>query len=483
MQSGELELQLSTTNLWWRSPEGWEADDEDLRRAAGGELSYEPEPLFDIAPDGLYVLLGPRRVGKSVEIKRAISRLIRSGVNARRIIHAAADGWRDADLGLLEDVGRRAGGRHIDNPRYWFIDEVTSVRGSWPKRIKWLRDNTALGRDCVVLTGSSARDLEEATKELAGRRGTAVYSDRVLLPMSFGSFSAAVGLGNLPRPGPLEPRDLMDDSAEAAVEELRPWLPGLVSTWELYLRVGGFPRAVDDYLRAGETSENFINGLWSVCYGDAIKQNELSRVQAQTLLARLAEGLTNPVNESSISRDLDIDPKTVKARIEALHLNFMTWPCYEMQQGSPNLRAQNKVYFIDPLVARLAHLRSPGVTPPPDQPMLSEQQLGLELHRHYEVAHPGSFPRFDHLMFERPTRKEIDFIAPWMHGVPIEGKYTSGAWRKGAETMKAAYHAGVMATRSTIEFDAEVRAVPAPILALLLDNGQAGGGGLPAGTR
>jgi uncharacterized protein len=470
MQSGELELQLSTTNLWWRSPEGWEADDEDLRRAARGQLIYEPEPLFDVAPDGLYVLLGPRRVGKSVEIKRAISRLIRRGVNPRSIVHAAADGWRDADLGLLEDVGRRAGGRHTDEPRYWFIDEVTSVRGSWPKRIKWLRDNTALGRDCVVLSGSSARDLEEATKELADRRGTAVNSDRVLLPMGFRGFASAIGLSDLPRPGPIEPRDLMEQGAEAAVEELRPWLPDLVSAWELYLRIGGFPRAVDDYLGGGETSDGFVNGLWSVCYGDAIKQNELTRVQAQTLLARLSEGLASPVNESSIARDLGIDSKTVKARIEALQLNFITWPCYEMKQGAPHLRAQNKVYFVDPLLARLAHLRSPGVTPPPSQPMLSEQQLGLGLHRHYEAVHPGSFPRFDQVMFERPTRKEIDFVAPWMHGVPIEGKYTSGAWRKEAETMKAAYHSGVMATRSTIDFDQEVRAIPAPILALLLDD-------------
>lgn len=471
MQSGELELQLSTTNTWWRSPEGWEADDEDLRRSARGPLDYEPDPLGDIVPDGLYVLLGPRRVGKSVEIKRAIARLVRSGVNPRCIIHAAADGWRDADLGLLEDVGRRAAGRAPDEPRYWFIDEITSVQGSWPKRIKWLRDNTRMGRDCVVLSGSSARDLDEAIKELAGRRGSALDSDRVLLPMSFRSFCNANGL-SLPAPGPIEPRDLMGDDAGAAIEEFRPWLPDLVSTWELFLRVGGFPRAVDDYLRAGDIHESFVNDLWDVCYGDAIKHHELTRLQAQTLLARLADTLTNPVNESSIARDVGIDSKTVKARIEALQLNFINWPCFEMHGGAPNLRNQNKVYFVDPLLARLAHLRNPGAIGPPDQPMLSEQQLGLALHHHYEHAHRGTFPRFEQVMFERPTRKEIDFIAPWMHGVPIEGKYVAGAWRKEAETMKAAYGQGVMATRSTIEFDDDVRAVPAPIIALLVDPNQ-----------
>lgn len=48
--------------------------------------------------------------------------------------------------------------------RYWFLDEITSVP-AWPEAIKWLRDNTAFGDDCVVLTGSSARDLADAQKQ------------------------------------------------------------------------------------------------------------------------------------------------------------------------------------------------------------------------------------------------------------------------------------------------------------------------------
>ena len=60
----------------WRARAGWEADDPDLRAAGRLSLDYEPEPLADIHAPGLYVLRGPRRVGKSLELKRTVARLL-----------------------------------------------------------------------------------------------------------------------------------------------------------------------------------------------------------------------------------------------------------------------------------------------------------------------------------------------------------------------------------------------------------------------
>lgn len=60
---------------WWVSEE-WARDDPDLRELANVPFEYRPLPLADIAPDGLYLLLGPRRVGKSVELKRAVVELV-----------------------------------------------------------------------------------------------------------------------------------------------------------------------------------------------------------------------------------------------------------------------------------------------------------------------------------------------------------------------------------------------------------------------
>lgn len=60
---GQTGQELARTNAWWRGP-GWEARDPDLRRLASGSLVYESPVLHDLREGGLYVLRGPRRVGK-----------------------------------------------------------------------------------------------------------------------------------------------------------------------------------------------------------------------------------------------------------------------------------------------------------------------------------------------------------------------------------------------------------------------------------
>ena len=260
MNEGQLTRALAAGNAWWRDPE-WEREDRDLRPLAETTLDYEPSPLADVIPDGLYVLRGPRRVGKSLETKRAISRLIENGVEPRSIVHFACDELGRGDLQRLVNAGREVLTRGVEGPRYWFLDEITSVP-AWPEAIKWLRDNTAFGEDCVVLTGSSARDLADAQKQLAGRLGRTDRPDRLLLPMSFRRFAKAMGLDGLPAPDPARAHDFMSPAVDAAFTELLPWLDRLLSTWELYLRVGGFPRAVADQLAHGEVQENFIRALW-----------------------------------------------------------------------------------------------------------------------------------------------------------------------------------------------------------------------------
>src|SRR5215471_13957455 len=131
MNEGQLTRALAAGNAWWRDSQ-WERDDRDLRPVATAALEYEPSPLSDVVPDGLYVLRGPRRVGKSVEIKRAISRLIRRGVPPRRIIHFACDELGRGDLQRLVNAGRELLTRELEGARYWFLDEITSVPG-WPE--------------------------------------------------------------------------------------------------------------------------------------------------------------------------------------------------------------------------------------------------------------------------------------------------------------------------------------------------------------
>lgn len=73
----------------------------------------------------------------------------------------------------------------------------------------------------MVLTGSSARDLTDAQKQLAGRLGSVGHSDRLLLPMGFRRFARAMGLDGLPQPDPVRARDFMSSGVDAAFVERR----------------------------------------------------------------------------------------------------------------------------------------------------------------------------------------------------------------------------------------------------------------------
>jgi len=460
---------LAAGNAWWRDSQ-WERDDRDLRPLAGTALHYEPSPLNDVVPDGLYVLRGPRRVGKSLETKRAISELIQRGVQPRSIIHFACDELGRGDLQRLVNAGREVLTRGVEGARYWFLDEITSV-AAWPEAVKWLRDNTAFGEDCVVLTGSSARDLADAQKQLAGRLGSAAQSDRLLLPMGFRSFARAMGLDGLPQPDAVRARDLMSPEVDATFVELLPWLDTLLSNWELYLRAGGFPRAVSDQLAHGEVQGDFIRALWDVTAGEAIRGAGTAPAQAQAMLGRLTRSLTSPLAVESLRRDMGVDsPHTAKARLQDLVFAYLAWPCHQREGNGPKLSAQSKYYFIDPLMARLAPQRSSGTLVEADVSALSEQQLGIELLRNMERERPGTYAHFSDVMYQKTASKEVDFCGPSFGKLGFEGKYVDSGWKQEALSVRAAFGAGVLATRGLLDTSGDVWAVPAPFIAWMLND-------------
>lgn len=184
--TSEMERRLARTP-WWARPRDWIRDDPDLRGARDSSFEYTAGVLRDLVPGGLYLLRGPRRVGKSVEVKKTIQRLIDSGEDPRRILHVAADNLSAPDLRKMVDASNAV--TRTEGPRFWFLDEITAITDGWPAEIKWLRDNDPrFSTDTVVLTGSSATGLDEAVKALAGRRGGAADSDRALERERAGTF-------------------------------------------------------------------------------------------------------------------------------------------------------------------------------------------------------------------------------------------------------------------------------------------------------
>lgn len=467
MKAGDIQLSLAESNRWWR-PGDWQSADPDLRRARQAPFAYRSGSLDGLVAGGLYVLRGPRRVGKSTEIKLAIADLIAHGVPPRNIVHAAVDGWRASDLRTLVTGARATFLAGVTGPRYWFIDEVSSVIGDWPNVIKNLRDNHSdFAEDTVVLTGSSAAKLHEVRKALAGRRGNAGRSDRVMLPMSFSEF-ARMSTPDLPVIDPIPPSSLGETDLRTRVAELLPYLNDLVSLWEAYLRVGGFPQAVAGWRSTGDVDPEFLQAMWDVIYGGAINAERFSSPQTATILASLTKNLCSPLNVADLARDVDAGHAVVKSRLADLAETFLTWPCHREQAMLPKLNAQSKWYFTDPAIARLAAIRGYGREP--DLTQLNEQQVGLALLRALDATATGSVDEYSSLLYYRHSSgSEIDFVGRDLGQVAVEAKYVDDdQWGRIRQTLQAAGRDGVIASRSATHWGDGISVIPAPILVLLI---------------
>lgn len=340
--------------------------------------------------------------------------------------------------------------------------------GPWPSVVKRMRDaNLQFAEDTVVLSGSSAAQLEEAAKALAGRRGGGVRTDRLLLPMPFTEVARALGLELSPIE-PLAPGQLDQEAIDALVRLYRPWIPEIIDAWDRYLESGGYPQAVAAYLREGSVDPSFAETLFEVVHGDALARATLSPAQTSAGLRALTRSITSLLEVASVATDMDISAAAAKARLEDLRRSFLAYPVHREQGLAPKPRSQAKWYFTDPLLAKLASLHGAGA--PPRRSELSEQQIALALLRALERGSATAALRHDQLLYFRSaTRAEIDFVAAAFDGVCFESKFVDRGWGRAFQTIESSpYRFGIVATRSGVQRHEGGWALPAGLLALLL---------------
>lgn len=350
---------------------------------------------------------------------------------------------------------------------------ITATTGSWAAQVKWLRDNDpGFAAATVVLTGSNAASLTAAAGLLAGRRGGVVRRDRTLLPLGFHSF-ASLMQPTLPGLDRLSLADLRTGRARTAYLDLLPWLDGLVKAWETYLTFGGFPVAAAAATTGDPIPAWFVEDIFDTTFRDAFGTSGLSQTATMALLERLLAAMAAPANLSKIGNDLELSHDVVAGHVRYLRDAYLVWRCPQKREGSwtAKERGQDKIYAVDPLVARLPHLRNPARADI-DLTVLTEMQIGMALHRAAEVG--GASWDSDRQIFylRTPTRKEIDFVSETMMGVAVEAKYVeTGRWRSEAATVDASGYDGILVTRNVLDVTSgdAAWAVPAGILAYLID--------------
>ena len=466
MDAADADRLLTEANPWWRSPD-WRERDVQLLRVAKAPFTYRPEALKDLERGGLYLLRGPRRVGKSTEIKRTIDGLIERGVVPRSIVHLSVEGRSSGDLeALITHIAGTLRGK--PGECFWFLDEITAVQGSWPDVIKRMRDsNLQFAEDTVILSGSSATQIEEATKALAGRRGNALHVDRLLFQMPFTAVARALGC-DLPKADTLRPDQLRTNKLVDLVDFYRPWIPGFIAAWDRYLGIGGYPQAVAAHLSQGSVDASFIETLFQIVHGDALARVNFTPEQKVAILRAVSRSLSSTLSMTSVATDANVVPNTAAARLEDLRRSFLVFPVHREQGLAPKPRAQAKWYFTDPLLATLATARGAGKTSDPTA--LSEQQIALALLRALEAQSPTAALRHDQLLYYRSsTRAEIDFVAAAFKGVCFESKFVDRGWGRAFQTIAGSpYSHGIVATRSGLRQHDGGWALPTALMAVLL---------------
>ncbi|MHB8458308.1 MAG: AAA family ATPase, partial [Acidimicrobiales bacterium] len=478
---------LRDSNPWWRSAAtgqdslAWTETDQALRSRAAYDLGYRSGLLDDVASgrvdDKLVVVRGARRVGKSVLLKDTAAALCgRVDVDPRQLIYLPTDGMSAGDLNRVAKLGRELTRSVGGLQRIWLLDEVTGIRG-WTETMKYLRDNTEVAMDTVVCTGSSWDETSEVERDLfTGRAGShSTKRSRILHPMSFRDVVAATGRA-IPLPEAVAPWALQDSTAREAIGGLELFVDELDFAWQAFLTSGGFPRAVAEHRHQGEVSSAFIEDLASWLHRDVDPDAPADSVPR--LLSELERRQTSPLSRNRTAQDLGYtNRRTFDLRLTRLVRTFAALWCHQVDEvGERTAGAQSKLYLTDPLLGWIGHRLRSGL-PAPDFTRLTEAAIAVAMARALDAHEPGRWIADDSVGYLRTGHgNEID-LAPMpvtgpggtMTTVPIESKWVASGWRSEAKTLEGKFSAGVVATRSIIDFEHPSWAIPAPALALVLE--------------
>jgi uncharacterized protein len=489
VKDDEVRRALTDANPWWRSaagggdPAAWTKTHRLLRDRAAYDLGYRAAILDDVATgpitDQLVVLAGPRRIGKSVSLLDTAATLCqRTDIDARQVIHLPCDGMRERDLRRALTLGREAT-RSVDHqathPRVWLLDEVSGVPG-WTSVLKGARDGTALGDDTVVATGSRWVEGESIVANLlAGRAGTAnLRRRRHLLPMTFREFLGATR-PELPTPKVVHPAHLQAPEVADTLSQFGFDVDAYDLAWQDYLRCGGFPRAVAEQTTQGAINRSYLSDLEAWLRADIDPDAPTESVSR--LLAELMRRSTGPLNASNTAGTLGYANRPAfERRLQRLVASFAALTCPQRDGDGRAVRgSQYKVYLTDPVLAWLPHQLRAGL-PAPDLTQLTELALCVSMARAVDGLEEGRWTEGDTIGYARTTSaNEIDLApvpVPTRAGreftVPVESKWVDDRWRGEAKVMEGKFGAGILATKSTLDTEVNVWAVPAPLLALLL---------------
>jgi predicted AAA+ superfamily ATPase len=322
----EVKKRLSFDNPWWEEGQSVDADVRKMLRRAYFEAFCEL--ALNLSLRRAVVLMGPRRVGKTVMLHQTVQHLLDKNVPARSILYVSLDTPTYSGLGLdqLLTLFREMCGGGRGDPAYVFFDEVQYLR-DWERHLKSLVDSYPAIK--FVVSGSAAAALRLKSDESGAGR----FSDFMLPPLTFAEFLH------------FRKHDVPEDTTKIDVADLN-------TEFIDYLNFGGFPEAI--------FSESVRTSLQRHIGGDIIDKVLLRDLpslygiqdtqELNRLFATLAYNTGNEVSLIELTKASGVAKNTLLRYIEYLEAAFLIWRVYRIDENARHFRRAThfKIYLTNP---------------------------------------------------------------------------------------------------------------------------------------
>ena len=333
----EIDNRLREENPWWQAGAGIDADYATLPRRA--YLPPFTRLLRGDGPQRALLLLGPRRVGKTIMVFHAIDSLLRGGVFGRDILYVSLETPTFFGQGL-ESLVRRfvaAFDRPDGTPLFVFFDEIQYLK-DWEVHLKSLVDSYRNIK--IVATGSAAAALKHKSAESGAGR----FTEFVLPPLTFFEY-----LRFLDAEESLIHED--QESFEAARFTARDVF-ALNEAFVNYVNFGGYPEAVFSeavrknprrYIKSDIIDKVLLRDLPSL-YGIADVQ------ELNSLFNTVAYNSAQEISVEDLSKSSGVTKPTIAKYLEYLEAAFLIKRMRRIDENASRFRKAMtfKVYLTNP---------------------------------------------------------------------------------------------------------------------------------------
>ncbi len=442
-------------NPWWKNQNLSELKERLLGDYIKSTIKRDYSGYFDTEKNGLYILKGPRQVGKSTLMRHTIIDLLQSKPG-RSIFYIPADTVKDfKELRDILFYYLRLAEKY--KKRYIFIDEITYIK-DWQRALKELRDNTVYKNDFFLVTGSSAWNLKRSSERMPGRRGEGEQLDRLLLPVNFREFLKITARQEIPA---LQIEDILKLTA-ADEMEFQLQASGIGHYFDQYLKTGGFMMIMERLLDDREI-KSLVQVFWDIMIGD-IERMGLERSILIRIFRYIGKVTGNRFSFSSVSQEMEVDVKTVQRYLNGLAYNFLgiLLPFLDKDKLEVKDKKMKKFYFVDSFIYEVLFQKTGVQT---ETSVLAEGVISKELLQFASGLEEGLCQLVDLGYWYSDKGKEVDFL---VGGIPIECKFRNRIKEADKMPILKQFNRGILLSKNEIDFSGDVKVLPIHLFLALI---------------